>query len=136
MRLTDNFGLAEMQRSDVALRHGLDNQAPKRCIQALRALCTCVLEPLRQRFGPVRILSGYRSPALNTLVGGSPNSQHMCGEAADIEIVGVANDVIIRWLAAAQDIDFDQLIAEHGPDGWVHVSFRAAGNRRQQLRIG
>lgn len=44
-----------------------------------------VLEALRSLDGrPLPVLSGFRSPATNKLVGGARQSQHMVGRAADI----------------------------------------------------
>lgn len=44
-----------------------------------------VLERIRAlRPGPLRIISGYRSPETNKAVGGAPRSQHLYGRAADI----------------------------------------------------
>ena len=49
-----------------------------------------VLESIRTHFGkPVRVHSGYRTPAYNKKVGGKPHSQHTCGTAADLSIPGV-----------------------------------------------
>ena len=87
----------------------------------------CPWRPIRAHFGkPVQVNSGYRSPAVNRAVGSSPGSQHAKGEAADIEIPGVPNTVLARWIS--MNLRFDQLIAEevraNDPSaGWVHVSF-------------
>jgi uncharacterized protein YcbK (DUF882 family) len=49
------------------------------------------LEKIRAASGnrPMRINSGYRSPAQNTAVGGVKNSYHMQGMAADFTIQGM-----------------------------------------------
>jgi uncharacterized protein YcbK (DUF882 family) len=49
------------------------------------------LEKLRALAGSksIHINSGYRSPAYNKKIGGSTNSQHMQGTAADITIAGL-----------------------------------------------
>ncbi len=126
MQISAHFTLAELTRSDVALRLGIDNTAPPAVISALRHLADRVLEPVRRQFGrPVRINSGYRSPRLNMAVGGSATSQHVFGEAADLEIPGVANGDIALWIR--DTLVFDQLILEaytpgQPSSGWVHVS--------------
>jgi hypothetical protein len=82
------------------------------------------------------INSGYRGPALNEAVGGSSNSQHCKGEAVDIECPGTGNYDVAKWIE--DNLDFDQLILEFYtpgiPDsGWVHVSYKSEGNRKQSL---
>lgn len=48
------------------------------------------LQVLRDYVGvPIYINSGYRSPKHNKKVGGSPNSQHLLGKAADIVVKGM-----------------------------------------------
>ena len=60
---------------------------PAKVINSLDYLARTVLQPLRDELEwPIRVTSGYRSEALNSLIGGSANSQHVAGEAADIEI--------------------------------------------------
>ena len=50
-------------------------------MENLKALCACVLEPLRRRVGRVIVTSGYRSPVLNKAIHGAFDSQHLRGEA-------------------------------------------------------
>ena len=109
------FTLRELTRSAAALKHKLDNTPDAAAVARLQALVTHVLDPLRQLYGaPIMVTSGYRSPAVNAAVGGAAHSQHLLGEAADIttgspegnrRLLGIA-------LAHAQDLHFDQLIAE------------------------
>ena len=128
MRLSPNFTLAELERSQTALRLGLDNLAPREAVERLTALCVQVLQPIRDHFGPVHISSGYRGAALNARIGGSRRSQHMRGEAADIVIAGVTPIEVCRWIEGSA-IDFDQLIYE---GDWTHVSY-SPQQRRQVL---
>ncbi|MBH9536932.1 D-Ala-D-Ala carboxypeptidase family metallohydrolase [Novosphingopyxis sp. YJ-S2-01] len=123
MKLTDHFTLAEMTASQIASRRGIDNTPGPAERKALRILCERVLEPVRAHFGrPVVISSGYRSPELNHAIGGSGDSQHSKGEAADFTIPGLPNIEVARWMQAR--LNYDQLIYEFGPTGWIHVSFR------------
>lgn len=128
MRLSPNFTLSELERSQTALRLGIDNLAPREAVERLTALCMQVLQPIRDHFGAVHVSSGYRGPALNARIGGSRRSQHMRGEAADIVIAGVTPIEVCRWIEGAA-IDFDQLIYE---GDWTHVSY-SSQNRRQVL---
>lgn len=138
-KLSPHFSLAEMTASDTARRIGDPNQPGATEIAALRTLCERVLEPIRAHFGkPVRVNSGYRSVDTNFAVGSSGTSQHRRGEAADIEIAGVSNADLARWIAA--NLPFDQLILEaHRPgepnSGWVHVSYRCGRLRRSVLTM-
>lgn len=85
MKLSEHFSLSEFEHSITAIRCNIDNSVPLELIHHLRNLCERVLEPLRQHVGePVIISSGYRCRELNRRVGGTPNSQHLTGEAADI----------------------------------------------------
>jgi len=134
MRLAKNFTLAEMTRSQTASRKGIGNEPDLATIRRLRALCKEVLQPIRDQFGPVTVTSGYRSPELNASIGGSSTSQHMRGEAADIEVTA-DNLELAHWIA--EHCDFDQLISEcYTPgdpaSGWVHVSYRTDGRNRRQ----
>lgn len=140
MRISDNFYLSEFTNSQTARRHGIDNTPTAQQIKALTALVTNILQPVRNRFGPIFINSGFRSKELNTAIGGSPTSQHMKGQAADIECPPVSNMDLAVWIR--DNLDYDQLILEfHDPkdgprSGWVHVSYVSpTANRKQTLSI-
>ena len=128
------FSISEMLKSDTAIKQRLWNGAPKEAEENLRALVDEVLDPLREAYGkPIRVNSGYRCPRLNALVGGTPNSQHMRGEAADIQpVVGNEGDLdeLARILIA--NGKFDQLILY---PTFIHVSHKRFGwNRKQVLQ--
>ena len=133
MRLSKNFTLAEYTKSQTALRNHIDNTPNEQHLEAAKELFDKVVQPVRDRFGPTVINSGYRGPELNERVGGSPSSQHCLGEAVDIECPGVANYDVAMWIA--KNTEFDQVILEFYepgiPDsGWVHVSYKANGDNR------
>ena len=138
MKLTRNFSLEEMLRSDTAKRCGITNM-PKaeeetEVVENLKALCVEVRQPLRDFLGkPVVISSGYRCRELNEKVGGVSNSQHLTGEAADI-MVKDRHELIEIMRFIMDDTVFDQLIREKSATGeWVHVSYKRNGNNRQQV---
>ena len=115
-----HFTISELLKSDTALKHKLWNGAPKEAEENLRALVDEVLDPLREAYGkPVRVNSGYRCPLLNRLVGGSPNSQHTRGEAADIQPVS-GNEADLPELA--------RILIENGRHGH---RFRYPRNRNR-----
>ena len=133
MQLSTNFRLSELTRSDTAKRLGIENECSSvEQVLNLAYLCHMVLQPLRDRFGPIRITSGYRCPELNHAVGGVKNSQHMRGEAADIHLPSV--DKGLEYLAFLKTLPaVDELIWEETKGTcWIHVSAkRLAGNRRE-----
>ena len=137
MNLTANFSLSEMVKSETALRHDMDNTPGEAEIASLRLLCEKILQPVREHYGKgVKVNSGFRHPEVNAKVGGSKTSDHCKGQAADIEIPGVANADL-----AAHIVDtykFTQVILEFYtpgvPDsGWVHVSYDPANLKNQVL---
>jgi hypothetical protein len=137
MNLTKNFTLAEMTKSETALRHGMDNTPGEQETAALKLLAEKVLQPVRDHFGRgVKVNSGFRHPEVNAKVGGSKTSDHCRGQAADIEIPGVPNAELAEWIK--DNLEFRQLILEFYtpgiPDsGWVHVSYVAEDNKKQVL---
>ena len=135
MKLSENFTLTEFTKSQTALRLGIDNTPEGEHLEAAEALFENVVQKVRDEFGPTTINSGYRGPALNEAVGGSATSQHCKGEAVDIEVPGVENYDIAKWIE--DNLEYDQLILEFYtpgiPDsGWVHVSYKADGENRGQ----
>lgn len=137
VKLSPHFTLPEFTRSDTATRRGIRNVPDTAQINTMRLLCAKVLEPVRAHFGkPVRITSGFRSPALCLAVGSSVSSQHARGEAADFEISGVDNLTVARWIR--DHLPFDQLILENyvqgqPNSGWIHVSYREGRLRKEVL---
>ena len=126
IQLSRHFSLREFVISATAIRFGIDNTPPDEAVARLRVLCEKVLEPLRLRFGVLRITSGYRSPIVNEKVGGVATSQHT-------DEVGMKMYNYIRC-----SLDFDQLIYEYRSKTgarWMHVSYRADGNNRHEAWI-
>lgn len=94
-----------------------------------------VFEPARQVLGvPIRLNSGYRCPALNAAIGGSPTSAHKNGLAADCCPLGLDLVAAYRRLAESK-VPFDQLIFEFGR--WIHLGAARPGRmaRRETLMI-
>ena len=137
MNLTTNFSLHELTKSEIALRLGLDNTPNETEIAALKMLAEKVLQPVRDHFGKgVKVNSGFRSIAVNQATGGSKSSDHVRGQAADIEIPSVPNAELAQWIM--DNLEYTQLILEFYtpgiPDsGWVHVSFDSANLKKQEL---
>ena len=141
MNLSPNFSLKELCKSQTAARKGLNNipdaSWEKHIVENLVELAGNILQPIRENFNiPFTPSSGYRSPALNDAIGGSKTSQHSLGEAVDIEVPTVDNATLAQWII--DNLIFDQLILEfykkgEPTSGWVHVSYKNEGNRKQIL---
>ena len=137
MQLTENFSQHELTKSETALRHNMDNTPGDTEIHNLRTLCEYILQPVRTAYGRgIKVNSGFRHPNVNAAVGGSRTSDHCKGQAADIEIPGVANYDLALYIS--QYFNFTQLILEFYtpgvPDsGWVHVSYDSANLKRQVM---
>lgn len=136
-RLSLNFTLADLTRSQTATEQGINNMPNPTEIEHLRLLCQQILQPTWNALGPLLITSGYRSPTLNAAVGGVSNSDHLTGYAADVvpaDPTKFSTRRIAEWIV--KNVPFDQVILEFGteqnPD-WIHVS-ASPMNRRQVLR--
>ena len=134
MKLSKNFTLAEITHSNTAKRLGIKNEPNKKHLQNIQKLITGVVQPLRSAIGPIRVSSGYRSPALNRAIGGSSKSQHCRGQALDLQYWEggkMNNKAIYDWIIDS-NIDFDQMINEFD-FSWIHISFNEEKNRKQVL---
>ena len=124
--VTMHFTIEEMYASEKAKSLGIDNKPSTQKMINLVYLCAFVLEPLRVAMGrPIKISSGYRCEKLNKEVGGVYNSQHLKGQAADIDIQGDMEFGRKIFEYIKNHLPFDQLIWEHTASGtyWVHVSY-------------
>lgn len=135
MNISKNVTYAEATRSQTAKRLGIDNTPSEAIIETMKLTAEKVFQPLREKLGPIRISSFYRSPDLNRAIGGSRSSQHMKGEAIDCSGINVTNKELFNTACDLEE--FDQLIWEFGtldePD-WIHISYSKTHNRKQILR--
>ena len=131
MQFTTHFSLKELTKSQEATRIGLTEQfEPNEEIkQNLKTLCEKVLQPLRDALkSPINISSGYRCSKINKNIGGAKISQHVKGQAADLEFYenGKENNFRLAQEVLRSKIIFDQMILEYGtfekPE-WIHISY-------------
>ena len=134
MQLTEHFTLEELITSEIAARHGLDNNPSLEVVANLERLAR-FLEEVRKILGkPIMVNSAYRAPAVNEAVKGSKSSQHLLGCAADIRVPNMTPDEVVKAIIAS-NLQYDQLIREF--DSWTHVSITndASATPRNQTLI-
>lgn len=135
-QITANFGWKELLGSAEHPELVPINIPDERQARALVEVVTRCVQPARDRFGPCKVTSGYRCPALNRAVGGEVTSQHQDGEAVDFEPLSAEIETVFRWCVL--NLDFDQVILEDGR--WIHISYRSAVRNRHQaltsVRVG
>ena len=134
MQISPNFSYRELTASATADAHDINNTPDDEELHYLARLCDEILEPLRERLGPIQVTSAYRCIALNRAIGSKDSSHHVEGRAADIKIKG-AKPLHVCEAIAAMGLPFEQVIAEHG--AWTHVSIPRDGQppKRQVLTI-
>lgn len=131
MNFPKYFTLKEFVNSETAKENNVDNTPNLEQILNIHRLCVLVLEPTRKQLGrPITVTSGYRCPALNRLVGGVSNSQHLTGCAADLK----CTNLVELFDILSENPEIDQLLFEdNGVTRWIHVSIPEQGKtpRRQ-----
>jgi len=138
MKLSKNLSLSEVLVSQTAKRLGLSNEPTKEHLESLKSIAFNIFQPIRDHFKtPIYVSSGYRSFELNKAIKGSKTSQHMKGEALDLDadVYGVIDNADIFYYIK-ENLIFDQLIWEFGDDknpNWVHVSFSKEGKNRLKV---
>ena len=135
-----HFTLGEMCKTSVKYKN-VPNEVQ---VENLKRLCSW-LEMQRsewnRRYGegndPIIINCGFRSEAVNNVIGGVATSNHLTGCAADIRVAGM--EQLIRYATILLDVsdqsreDFDELLLEYSPRGgyWLHFAVKSKGNRRK-----
>ena len=136
MKISDHITYAEAIHSNTAKRRGIDNTPSEIQVLSMKLLADKIFEPLRKFVGgPIKVNSFFRSPELNTKIGGSKTSQHCKGQAIDIDdVFGYkTNAEMYNWIK--ENLDFDQMIWEFGTDmnpNWVHISYVSEEDNRNR----
>lgn len=135
--------LEECCKSATAIRLGIDNKPNQQQIFALQAVAANVYDKCCEKFLiKIPVTSMFRSKELNNAISGSSgSSQHMRGEAMDLDLDGTMNGVtnVQLFNYIRFNLDFDQLIWEFGTDAnpdWVHVSYDVGGRNRKNVFKG
>ncbi len=121
-----HFSWAELTRTGSTELQATNREEAEQYRAALTALATTILEPIRAKFGPLKVNSAFRGASVNAKVGGSKTSQHLKGEAADIVAPSVTVEELHRWIVTESGLPYGQCILEKTaparPYSWVHVS--------------
>lgn len=124
--VSKHFSWAELTRTGSTELQAINRQEAEQYRAALTALATTILEPIRAKFGPLKVNSAFRGASVNAKVGGSKTSQHLKGEAADIVAPSVTVEELHRWIVTESGLPYGQCILEKTaparPYSWVHVS--------------
>tara|TARA_Y100001963_G_C6706098_1_gene411964 strand:- start:265 stop:726 length:462 start_codon:yes stop_codon:yes gene_type:complete len=136
-KISRHISYKEAVYSATAKRKGIENVPNDDQIYNMRRVADNIFEPLRLYVGgAIKITSFFRSPELNTAIGGSAKSQHCKGQAIDIDDVFGHKSNYEMFEYIRENLDFDQLIYEFGtndnPD-WVHVSYVSKKENRNRV---
>ena len=137
-RISEHISYKEGTYSPTAHRLGINNTPNEKQLEAMHNVAENCFEPLREYFGvPIKIESFFRCLALNLTLGSTSGSQHIKGQAIDIDddYGKITNREMFYWLVF--NVEYDQIIWEFGNGenpGWIHVSYRE-GNNRKKLTV-
>jgi uncharacterized protein YcbK (DUF882 family) len=128
VRLSPHFKLDEFIKAEKYP----DNKPTLQDVVNMAYGCLMLLEPARIEVGPIIVNSGFRNSRVNRLVGGVKNSQHLCGQAADIRPKDHAQfQRLVAFLKASPYTD--QLLTG---STWLHISWNPLAQPRHFVRLG
>ena len=138
-KISNHISYKEGVYSNTATRRGIDNTPNEEQLANMHLIATEVFEPLRAYVaGPIKINSFFRSPKLNTAIGGSSRSQHCKGQAIDLDDTFGRSTNAEMYEFIKEHLDFDQIIWEFGDDenpAWVHVSYVSPEKNRNRCLL-
>ena len=145
------FTIEECICSDTASANRIDNTPGKEQQAHIVESVETLLDPLREGWGQysmqnglgssgIRFSSGYRSPALNRLIGGASTSAHCYGYAFDlVPVNGKMREFKQFCRNFLADKAFDQLISEEesaeGIPAWMHVGYKHPDGHTQRRQF-
>ena len=143
IKISDNYYISDFTRSQTATRLSITEQfePSDEIVNNLKLVATKIVEPIRKVLGSNLILSsGYRCIRLNKAVKGVKNSQHLTGQAVDLEYIenGIKDNQKIIDTVEALKLDYDQMLLEYpvkGVASWIHLSYNSNGNRKEKIII-
>ena len=137
--ISKHISYKEATHSNTALRKNLDNTPNDEQLKCMEEVAENLFEPLREWVGgPIKVNSFFRGEPVNTAIGGSKRSQHMKGQAIDIDDTFGYKTNAEMYHYIKDNLDFDQMIWEFGNDknpNWVHISWVSHRPNRKKLTI-
>ena len=137
--ISKHISYKEATHSATALRRDLDNTPNDEQLKCMEEVAENLFEPLRKWVGgPIKVNSFFRGKAVNTAIGGARTSQHMKGQAIDIDDTFGYKTNAEMYHYIKDNLDFDQMIWEFGDDknpAWVHISWVSHRPNRKKLTI-
>ena len=137
--ISKNLSYKEATFSNTAVKNGIDNTPNEVQLEAMRVVAEKIFQPVRKYIGgPLYVSSFFRSKELNSEIKGSKTSDHMNGQAIDMDadvFGGITNAEIFHYIK--DNLEFNQLIWEYGTDdepAWVHASY-VEGNNKNEILI-
>ena len=142
LKISQNFYLSELLKSETAVRFGINNTPSKEHKQHLIESTIYLWQPTRDLLKfPMIVSSGYRSRLLNNKVGGSNTSAHSHGYAIDFDCPSFGSTRQIASFLVnefkARGIAFDQIILEY-PDShssWIHLGYKQPNTNKQRNQV-
>lgn len=138
-KISKHISYKEGTHSNTAMRRGLDNIPNASQLKCMKDIAEGLFEPLREWVGgPIKITSMFRGEPVNTAIGGSKYSQHMKGQALDLDDTFGHKTNAEMYHYIKDNLDFDQLIWEFGDDknpNWIHVSYVTHRENRKKLTV-
>ena len=137
--ISEHISYKEATHSATALRRNLDNTPNDEQLKCMKEVAENLFEPLRKWVGgPIKVNSFFRGEPVNTAIGGSKRSQHMKGQAIDIDDTFGHKTNAEMYHYIKDNLDFDQMIWEFGDDknpNWLHISWVSHRPNRKKLTI-
>jgi len=138
-KISKHISYHEGTYSRTGERRDLDNTPSKEQLKCMKEVSENLFEPLREWVGgPIKINSFFRGEPVNTAIGGSKKSQHMKGQAIDIDDTFGHKTNAEMYHYIKDNLDFDQMIWEFGTDknpNWLHISWVSHRPNRKKLTI-
>jgi len=141
-KISDHITYHEATYSRTGERLNLDNTPNPKQLKCMAEVAENLFEPLRKWVGgPIKVNSFFRGEPVNTAIGGSKHSQHMKGQAIDIDDTFGHKTNAEMYHYIKDNLEFDQMVWEFGgeyPDGnpnWVHISWVSHRPNRKKLTV-